>query len=97
MKKTLWSRVKWFIKEIGKLYSTEKSYFSKKRVESGVAFLIGQVGMVFFLVMKYGDLTMSDFIMWASLEFALAGYLVNQIQKEKKTNTNFDETENPTD
>jgi hypothetical protein len=27
---------------------------------------------------------MSDFIMWATLEFALAGYIVNQIQKEKK-------------
>lgn len=90
-----WDNIKWFIKEMVKLYSGEKSYFSKKRVESGVAFLIGQIGMVFFLVKKYESLSMSDFIMWATLEFALAGYLVNQIQREKKIN--LEENENPTD
>ena len=40
--------------------------------------------MVFFLYKKYETLSMSDFIMWATLEFAISGYLVNQIQKEKK-------------
>ena len=45
---------------------------------------------------------MSDFIMWATLEFAIAGYLVNQIQKEKKINsldteTDLSEEENPTE
>jgi fucose 4-O-acetylase-like acetyltransferase len=38
---------------------------------------------------------MSDFIMWATLEFAISGYLVNQIQKEKKTT--LTEEKNPTD
>jgi hypothetical protein len=33
---------------------------------------------------------MSDVVMWATLEFAIAGYIINQIQKEKK-----DEEENP--
>ena len=80
--------IKWFIIEIVKLYSNEKSYFSKKRVESGVAFLIGQIGMIFFLHKKYESLSMSDFIMWATLEFVISGYLVNQIQKEKKNNFN---------
>ena len=90
-----WTNIKWFIKEIVKLYSDEKSYFSKKRVESGVAFLTGQIGMVFFLYKKYETLSMSDFIMWATLEFAISGYLVNQIQKEKKTT--LTEEKNPTD
>jgi hypothetical protein len=26
---------------------------------------------------------MSDVLMWAAVEFAIAGYIVNQIQKEK--------------
>lgn len=30
------------IKEVGKIYSTEESYFSKKRIESGIAFGAGQ-------------------------------------------------------
>jgi|11BtaG_2_1085332.scaffolds.fasta_scaffold17053_1 hypothetical protein len=100
--KTLWDEIKWVFRELGKLYSLEKSYFSKKRVESGVAFIIGQIGMVFFLFKKYESLSMSDFIMWATLEFAIAGYLVNQIQKEKKINsldteTDLSEEENPTE
>lgn len=99
--KTFWEDIKWVFKELGKLYSGEKSYFSKKRVESGVAFIIGQIGMVFFLFKKYESLSMSDLIMWATLEFAIAGYLVNQIQKEKKINsldteTDLSEEENPT-
>ncbi len=100
--KTILNEIKWVFRELGKLYSLEKSYFSKKRVESGVAFIIGQIGMVFFLFKKYESLSMSDFIMWATLEFAIAGYLVNQIQKEKKINsldteTDIYEEENPTE
>ena len=97
-----WTNLRWLIKEFIKIYSGEKSYFSKKRVESGVAFIIGQIGMIFFLFKKYESLSMSDFIMWATLEFAIAGYLVNQIQKEKKINsldteTDLSEEENPTE
>ena len=77
-------KVKWFFTELLAMYSGKSSYFSKKRVESGLAFFIGQIGMLFFLYQKYEVLVMSDFIMWATLEFALAGYIVNQIQKEKK-------------
>jgi hypothetical protein len=91
--KTMWNDIKWVFRELGKLYSLEKSYFSKKRVESGVAFIIGQIGMIFFLFKKYESLSMSDFIMWATLEFAIAGYLVNQIQKEKKINSLDTETD----
>ena len=79
-----WENIKWFITEIGKQYSNSKSYFSKKRVESGIAFSVGQLGMIFFLIKKYETLIMSDVLMWASVEFAIAGYIVNQIQKEKK-------------
>jgi hypothetical protein len=100
--KTTWNEIKWVFRELGKLYSLEKSYFSKKRVESGLAFIVGQIGMIFFLFKKYESLSMSDFIMWATLEFAIAGYLVNQIQKEKKINsldteTDLSEEENPTE
>lgn len=80
-----WENIKWFIKELIKMYSNEKSYFSKKRVESGVAFIISEWGMIYFLVLKIDSLTSSDIAIWAAIQFAVAGYIINQIQKEKKS------------
>ena len=71
----------------------KKSYFSKKRIESGVAFIIAQWGMIFFLLEKHSTLSMGEFLLWSTVAFAVAGWMVSKIQKEKSTNT--DETENP--
>ena len=83
-----WSNIKFLIKELVKLYSNEPSYFSKKRVESGIAFIVGQWGMIYFLVQNIDKLTTSDIALWAGVEFAIAGYIINQIQKEKKVEDN---------
>ena len=82
---TVFAKLKWFFTELMKMYSSEDSYFSKKRVESGVAFVISQWGMIWFLIKKIDVLTASDMLIWAGIEFAVAGYMINQIQKEKKT------------
>jgi len=79
-----WSNIKWLIKELIKLYSVEISYFSKKRVESGVAFLVGQFGMIYFLMVNINKLDSTDIAIWASIEFAISGYIVSQIKKKKK-------------
>lgn len=79
-----WSNLKWGVKELISMYSTKNSFFSKKRIESGVAFIIAQWGMVFFLLKKYPSLSMTDFIMWVAVEMAVSGYMIHQIQKEKK-------------
>jgi hypothetical protein len=78
------SKIRWFVGEIMKMYSSEKSFFSKKRVESGIAFLIAQLGMVFFLVKKIDAMDVYELSIWAGMEFLIAGYTVTQIQKEKK-------------
>ena len=83
-----WTNIKWLIKELINLYSNSSSYFSKKRIESGIAFLVGQWGMVYFLVKNIDKLTTSDIALWAGVEFAIAGYIINQIQKEKKVEDN---------
>jgi hypothetical protein len=83
-----WFNIKFLIKELVKLYSNEPSYFSKKRVESGIAFIVGQWGMIYFLVQNIDKLTTSDIALWAGVEFAIAGYIINQIQKEKKVEDN---------
>jgi hypothetical protein len=82
-----WTNIKWFFKEIMNLYSDKPSYFSKKRIESGIAFIIAQTGMVAYLISKIDTMDVYEFLMWAGAEFLIAGYTINQIQKEKKTRT----------
>jgi hypothetical protein len=88
-----WDNIKWFISEIGKMYSSKKSYFAKKRVESGIAFGIAQWGMIYFLVENHAKLTSSDIAIWAGVEFAICGYMINQIQKEKGANKSDDSSD----
>lgn len=92
-----WSNIKWFIKEMLKIYSSQDGFFSKKRVESGIAFIIAECGMIFFLIHKYDALSMTDFAIWAGIQFAVAGYMVTQIQKEKKNDTSVDSPASPSD
>ena len=78
------------IKELVKMYSNEESYFSKKRFESGIAFVVAQWGMIHWLVIQLASdckVSSSDIVLWAGLEFAICGYVINQIQKEKKDDT----------
>ena len=84
--KNFWGKITWFFSEIMKLYSNQDSYFSKKRVESGIAFLVGQWGMIYFLNKNIEAVTASDIILWAGVEFAISGYMITHIQKEKKGN-----------
>lgn len=79
-----WTNIKWFITELVNLYTGKPSYFSKKRIESGLAFVIGQWGMIYFILENLPKMTTSDMVLWAGVEFAVSGYMVNQIQKEKK-------------
>lgn len=76
---------KWLKDEILKIYSSQESFFSKKRVESGVAFLFAQIGMMSFLFGNLDTMSVGDIIAWSAVEFGVAGYTVAQIQWEKKT------------
>jgi hypothetical protein len=80
----LTDKIKWFFSELLAMYSGKPSYFSKKRIESGVAFIIAQWGMIFFLLEKHSTLSMGEFLLWAAAEFAVSGYIINKIQQEKK-------------
>lgn len=83
------NKLKWLAKEFSKMYSAnEISYFSKKRIESGIAFVIAEGGAIFWLIHKYNDMTTTDFVLWASIQLTIAGWMVSQIQKEKVANEN---------
>jgi len=85
-----WNNIKWLITEIRDIYSNKDSYFSKKRIESGIAFALAQWGMIFFLLEKHSTLTMGEFLLWAAAEFAVSGYIINKIQKEKAADAGTD-------
>lgn len=91
-----WQNIKWGIKELMNIYSSKDSYFSKKRIESGVAFIIAQWGMIFFLLEKHSTLTMGEFLLWAAAEFAVSGYIINKIQSEKKAEADASSTDSNT-
>ena len=76
--------LRWFFKELGMMYSSKHSFFSKKRIESGVAFLIAQVGMLTYFFEHHTTMDMGSMLMWAGAEFTIAGWTISQIQKEKK-------------
>lgn len=86
-----WTNIKWILKELINIYSVKNSFFSKKRIESGLAFLIAQWGMIFFLLEKHSELSMGEFLLWAAAEFAVSGYIINKIQSEKKMDKNNSE------
>jgi hypothetical protein len=80
----VWDNIVWFCTEMINLWSDKPSYFSKKRVESSIAFIIAQVGMITYLVSRVDTMDIYEFLMWAGAEFLVAGYTISQIQKEKK-------------
>lgn len=81
-----WSNVKWFFNELIKILSAEKSFFSKKRMESALAFVTALLGGWIWFWYHIKNMPVSDFLIWVSVYLAVSGYLVSQIQKEKKTN-----------
>ena len=87
------TRIYWFIFELIKTLSNEPSYFSKKRIESFTAFVIGQIGMVYYLIEHIQTMTSTDIGVWSAIEFLIAGYTVNQIQKEKKDDNTTNKSE----
>lgn len=79
-----WKNIKWFIKEIVNIYSDKKSYFSKKRIESGIGFVIAEWGMIYYILKKIDSMDMMEFAGWATIQFFVAGYIIKQIQREKE-------------
>jgi hypothetical protein len=90
MKKIL-DNIGWFFKEILNMYISKPSHFSKKRIESGIAFIVAQWGMIYYFLEHHKEMDMTSMLMWAGVEFAIAGWTTSQIQKEKQIRNNNDE------
>lgn len=79
-----WTNIRFVIKELVKMYSSGTSFFSKKRIESGIAFIAFQHGAIWYLHNKIATMDTYDFLMWASSELLICGYTLNAIEKAKQ-------------
>lgn len=77
-----WNNIKKLIIEVLKMYSNKPSFFSYKRFQMGVAFFLYTQGSLWALSNIVQS--MGDFVIWAGLNLTIAGYTLNQVQKEKK-------------
>ena len=98
-KKSKWQKFKdsisWFFKEVMNIYSNKDSFFSKKRIESGIAFIIAEWGMIYYFMTKIDTIGTVELFTWASIQFFVAGYMINQIQKEKTDGSDNSNTPDP--
>lgn len=78
-----WANLKWLLTELLAMYSTKDSYFSKKRFESAIAFISATGLILCHAYYTRATITNSEILADAALLFAIAGYTVNHIQKEK--------------
>lgn len=82
--KKAWARLQWHLKELDKMYSGEHSFYSKKRIESGIAFIVLQWGMVHWMILNVGKIPASEMAIWAGIEIGIITYQIHHTQKEKK-------------
>lgn len=84
-----WENIKWLIREVVKMYSNEPSFFSYKRFQMGSAFFIYTQGSLYALSNLVH--TIGDFELWSVPNLLIAGYTLNQVQKEKAKDGNGDD------
>ncbi len=79
-----WGNFRKLIKELVKMYSDKPSFFSKKRIESGIAFIILQWGMVYWMILNVNQMHVEQVFIWATIECVICGYTLSKIEAEKK-------------
>jgi len=84
-----YKKINWIAKELVKMYSAEeKSYLSKKRLESGIAFIIAESGAVAWLIWEHSEMSTTDFVMWLTPQLFVAGWMIKKIEDAKTLNNN---------
>lgn len=83
-KRTFVQKIIWNIREIRNLFSNVPSYYSQKRINSFAAFY-SAIGIILCYDWTHrGSITASEISAHALILFAIAGYVIKQIQQEKK-------------
>lgn len=73
----------WFPKEILKLYSNQESYFSKKRIEGGAAFIFSLGFTICYSIINIHVITPTEQVILITPWLLICGYNVSKTQEEK--------------
>lgn len=73
----------WYAKQLIAMWSDKDSFFGKKRVESGLAFMFALAYTCFYVYYRRHDFSIFEFSYVLTTWLLIAGYTVNMIQKEK--------------
>jgi len=91
---TKWQKFCWYISEMNKVFSSQPSFYSGKRLKEWLAFATGEYillhGFIYLLLHDKLDYAAVCFI--AGVAFGVAGYQLNKIQQEKKQDGNSPNT-----
>ena len=91
-----YTNIKFLIKEFIKLYSSQPSFFSKKRFESGMAFFAGIGIMLCYIWSHRHSMINYEMLADVTILFGVAGYSVKKIQEEKLNNCDNKKDESTT-
>jgi ribosomal protein S17E len=89
-----WDTLKWLIKELIKVASNEKSFFSKKRIMEMIAFTSGETTLLSFFFYNISRLSTMEAIAIATVFFSVAGYTLNKTEAAKKNYINDNKENN---
>lgn len=86
-----WNNIKRLIHQIAKIGSDQPSFFSQKRIQQLIAFIVLEWGSIYWIIEKHVAMITSDFVLWAGVQCAVAGYALHHVQKEKQKPTDSNE------
>lgn len=81
-----WKLFCWYISDFNKVFSNNPSFYSGKRVKEWIAFVTGEYVLIhgFIYLLLHDKLDYTGICFMAGVAFAIAGYQLDKIQKEKK-------------
>lgn len=79
-----WENIKWFIRNLRATFSNEPSYFSRKRIESFMLFVLAFCTALFYIAHNIEKMDYLEMLAIIGALFVYAGYTMQVIQSEKK-------------
>lgn len=85
--KKMWLRFLWHLKELNKMFSDQKSYYSMKRFKQFVLFSNAVIILDVWVWKNIDRIDSSEALEIFGANLVYAGFILTQIQKEKRNAT----------
>ncbi len=77
------TNIKFIIRELIKMVSSQESFFSLKRFQIATAFIVFIYGSLLYLHIHIRQMTAADFVMWATPLLLICGYTLNAMVNQQ--------------